>query len=251
MDQQTYMKKFSRLVRWRLPKQEADAVVSDYAEMVSQAVAEKGEAYIRDLGEPAQAAQMLTERKAYVRWLAAFLVLAVCLLAPEALLLRASFYRQPLVSMAVCLVLGMVVSIALFHRRRESGAARLPKGLLLSLLGLGITLAAVGAVLGSLAWGAWKHWPLEWYGPTAMWALRLAGTAAAAAGLIGLVQARIRDRRWSALYVMALTLLALYVLAAAFLMRLDIPQASLWEQNAAAWGLFGAAGLAATGVLLC
>ena len=34
MDKQTYLKKFSYAVRWRLSKQEADEVLADYEELL-------------------------------------------------------------------------------------------------------------------------------------------------------------------------------------------------------------------------
>lgn len=71
MDQQTYLKTLSYVLRWRLPKPEADEVLADYEEMFSQRPEDDGR-FIGGLGGPFQAARLFTEPKAYRRWLAAF-----------------------------------------------------------------------------------------------------------------------------------------------------------------------------------
>ena len=62
MDQQTYLKKFSHFVRWRLPKPEADEVLADYEALFSERLPGNDDAWIQDLGEPLEAARLLTER---------------------------------------------------------------------------------------------------------------------------------------------------------------------------------------------
>ena len=61
MDKQTYLKKFSYAVRWRLSKQEADEVLADYEELFSQAPREDDDLLIQKLGAPSQAARLLTD----------------------------------------------------------------------------------------------------------------------------------------------------------------------------------------------
>ena len=57
MDKQTYLKKFSYAVRWRLSKQEADEVLADYEELFSQAPREDDDLVIQKLGAPSPAAR--------------------------------------------------------------------------------------------------------------------------------------------------------------------------------------------------
>ena len=72
-----------------------------------------------------------------------------------------------------------------------------------------------------------------------------------AAGLLGVVKARLDDRRWSALYILGLTAVAVCVLILAFLGSLDSASGGAWASYALPWGLLGAAGLVGTGVALC
>ena len=84
MDQQTYLKKFSHFVRWRLPKPEADEVLADYEALFSERLPGNDDAWIQDLGEPLEATRLLTEPKVYRRWRALYImglmVLVECVL---------------------------------------------------------------------------------------------------------------------------------------------------------------------------
>ena len=55
MNKKTYMKKFSRVVRWRLQKSEADEVLNDYEEMLLNHAEYDNDSLIQELGEPLQA----------------------------------------------------------------------------------------------------------------------------------------------------------------------------------------------------
>ena len=70
-----YLSKFSRAVRWRLPPQESEEAISDYRELIFQEERDESK-LVEELGEPAQAAHLLTDVKSYRRWLAVFAVLA-------------------------------------------------------------------------------------------------------------------------------------------------------------------------------
>ena len=249
MIQSSYQKRFSRLVRWRLPRAEAEGVLADYEEIFAHHRGEDDAALTRSLGEPRQAVGLLTQPGAYRRWLAAFAWMAFCLLLPLVLLLRGRFWSQPTALMAGLLLTGMAVSLAQFRPRARRGP--MPRGLRPALAGLAVLLATVGWVLGCLFTGAWTSWPAEWYGLTAWWVLCLTGAAGAAAGLLGVVKARLDDRRWSALYILGLTAVAVCVLILAFLTSLDSASGVAWASYALPWGLLGAAGLVGTGVALC
>ena len=75
LTQAQYLAKFSRAVRWRLPPQEAEEAISDYRELIFQEERDESK-LVEELGEPVQAAHLLTDVKAYRRWLAVFAVLA-------------------------------------------------------------------------------------------------------------------------------------------------------------------------------
>lgn len=251
MDRQTYMKQLTRQVRWRLPAAEADLVLADYREILARRPEETETSLISDMGEPAQAARLLTQPRPYHRWLAAFGGMALCLLLPEAALLRGNFWRDPVVLMAALFILGTGTALAQFTPRRRSERSPLPRDLLFSLAGLAAVLAAAAAVLGCLTTESWKSLPPEWYGPSAHWTLCLTGTGSAAAGLLGLAKARMADRRWSALYILSLTALVLCVLMLAALVRLDGAAGAWWSGYGIKWGVIGLAGLVGTGAALC
>lgn len=250
MDAQTYLKKFSRIVRWKLPKSEADEVLTDYQEMLAQCSGETTQA----LGQPAQAARLLSEPKMYYRWLAVFGLLTFCLLLSEFFLLRASFAQYPTVRMYLLLFVGLIGSLLWFRPQPgEDRKSSLPKGLGPMLLGLLALAVAVAGLLAGLAQGVWQALPAGLYGRVANGALLLMGTAAAIFGLFGLVHARLSDRRWCALYSLGFTVLVECVLVHALLvnMSLDTSLTGWWVPYGVHFGIVGIFGLLATGRSLC
>lgn len=252
MDRQAYMKQFSRWLRWRVTENEAAEILSDYEELLHQRPAAEDAALLQDMGRPDSAARLLTDPKQYHRWLAVFGCMVFCLLMLEAALLRAAFARDPSGWTGILLALGVIVSLICFHHRAGSQKSPVPKRLVGSLLAVAVAFGAAGMVFLCLNSGAWEHWPPEWYGITAHWVLCVAGTVGGIAGLFGLVNARISDRRWSALYILGLTVLAICVMGTAFLVRLDLSADSgWWVPYAIRWGAAGVFGLAGVGASLC
>ena len=78
LTKEQYLKKFSRAVRWRLPPQESEDAISDYRELIFQEERDESR-LVEELGEPVQAAHLLTDVRTYRRWLAVFAVLATIL----------------------------------------------------------------------------------------------------------------------------------------------------------------------------
>lgn len=250
MDRQTYMKAFSLRIRWRLPAPEADGVLADYAEMLSQRSPEQDSNLLQDLGAPDFAAKLLTDRHAYLRWLAGFFWMTACLLVPLAALLQTSLHPQPPL-LFLPLLAGMATSLIAFRPRRNRSGLPLPRRLLCLLLGLIALLAAAAGVLICLISGIWTQFPPSWYGITAHGILSLTGIAFGIAGLFGLVQARVSDRRWIALYGVGLTGLTLCAMVAAFQTSLSIPEAVPWTSYGIQWCAIGVIGLVGSGVSLC
>ena len=75
LTREQYLKKFSRAVRWRLPPQESEEAIADYRELIFQEERDESK-LVEELGEPVQAAHLLTDVKTYRRWLKVFAVLA-------------------------------------------------------------------------------------------------------------------------------------------------------------------------------
>lgn len=79
MDKKTYINQFSKLVRWRLPSEEAEDVIADYEELLS-AHPEDGAALVKTLGDPVLAAKLLGAAREYLCWMAVFSLLSLNML---------------------------------------------------------------------------------------------------------------------------------------------------------------------------
>ncbi len=254
MDKQIFLRKFSRTLRWRLPKSEADEVLADYSEIFSYNFEESNDVSVQKLGEPIQAARLLSNPKVYYQWLTVFGIMASCLLLSAFLLLRASFNHYPSALMYILFLSGLAVSIVWFRPGHgENRKAPLPKRLLPMLLGLMVMTIATAAIMVCLTMKVWEFIPFSSYGNIASRALQLLGAVAAIFGLFGLIKARLSDRRWRSLYVMGLTVLVECVLVLALLvsMSLDISSIYWWAPYAANSGIVGGIGLIGVGASLC
>jgi hypothetical protein len=214
MDQQTYLEKFSWAARWYLPQREASEVIADYRTMLTERT-EPDVDLVAELGKPAQAARLLREKSAYARWLAAFMLMALCLLVPEVWLLTARFPR-PVSWLAVPLVIGLVAAI-LWFRSDFSVKEAVPRGLFPAVFALVVILVAALLILWCLA----QNSPLDHIGPIARKILLLAGAAAGILAQRGLIQARVTDPRWAALYVLSFIILMFFTLLMAELTSMD------------------------------
>ncbi|MGO5115390.1 hypothetical protein ACTQ33_10270 [Candidatus Avoscillospira sp. LCP25S3_F1] len=254
MDKQMYLKHFSRAARWQLGGPEAVEVVADYAELLDQRPPDRDDTLVEDLGRPGAAARLLTEPKSYRRWLWVFAILADCLLLSEVLVLGAQhMYNRYLLVGYGPFVVGLVLALVWFRPQFHGQKMPLPRGVLWALAGLAVCCITAGAMLAGLFTGAWDG-PLDSYGPTARWILCVSSTVATAAGLFGAVRARMNDRRWSALYVLGLSMvvLCLQILAALYsLDGLSLDAQGWLTHYFVRWAVVGGIGLVGTGVALC
>lgn len=246
MTNDAYLKKLSRIVYWRFSKKEAEGIISDYGEFLAEANA-CDEQLINKFGTPNRAISRLTDLKTYGLWLAAFSVMAACI-GISASYMFLSEVNMPLVS---CLfVLGLLIAVFWFFRKDEAPERKkaLPKGLPAFMLTLLAAIcAAVALFLIGLGTASVERCRLI------RLAIRWIGFLSAVAGFLGLIGARLNDRRWRAVYVLGFTsaMLCLLVLSIVQSLTLDIT-APLW------WlpylyrgiGIF-IAGLIAAGVALC
>ncbi len=264
LTREQYLKKFSRAVRWRLPPRESEDAIADYRELIFQEERDESK-LVEELGDPVQAAHLLTDVKTYRRWLAVFAVLAFGLFllvkwAWTAMIpfrfyeIRAWWY--PVWVMAV----GLLLSLYWFRRHGQKNG---PMSRRLAL--------ALGAVFllgaGSMAWSWYVTSPgfLEFYRQTypdsIPWQVILqrellveGGITCALAAFAGLVLAKCYDRRWLALYILGVTAAVMCSFVEFQLVRMDLDFATL---NSVQSYLFtrllpiGAVGLIGTGVALC
>lgn len=273
MDKELYWKKLSRAARWRLPNREAEEILADYRELLTDS---KGE----DLGDPVQAVRLLERPNEYRRWLAVFALLAVLsLAAPVSGLYQVPFefglmvflpvleslwrfFCRNEVLLAGFPLLGMVLSWAWFRRNSGSPAKRVERRRLLPLLAVQLFCAAA-------AW--WVFWLsasefsnvagifafLNAHGPWSYRLLRLflilSGPLCGGLGVWGLVRARTEDRRWLAVYLLGLTAggVCTGMLAVLSGMNLDTSLPDWWLPYARMYLSLTAAGLLGTGWALC
>ena len=265
LTREQYLKKFSRAARWRLPPQESEEAIADYREMVYQEEREESK-LVEELGDPVQAAHLLTDVKTYRRWLAVFAVLAfgLFLMARWCFTGRSQFdyvfgKRQYWYPVWVLMV-GMALSLYWFRRHGQKNGP-LSRRLALAL----VVVLAVGAVIMGWTWYvtgpdflarlavepnkdslhrlAWTLGDLLMYG----------GTLCALVAFAGLVLAKCRDRRWLAVYALALTVAVLCAIVTFWLrsMSLDWGADELRSYFFPRMVLVGIAGLMGTGVALC
>lgn len=250
MDAQAYLRRFSRVVRWRLPRPEADEILADYEDIFSQRPQEHDDLLIQEFGDPRQAARLLTDPKTYRHWLAEFTVMLVCLLLPALITLLRT--NDSWLSIIVPYGIGLAVSFLCFHRRRkEQIRPPLPRGLRLTLLGLACVSVIAALILAGLAAQLWTSLPLASYGPIVQGIMDLTGGIAAAAGVFGLVEARISDRRWGAVYAAALLILVECALVITITASLALLSPGWWVPSAVMMGIAGFAGFVGIGVSLC
>lgn len=279
-----YMTKLARAARWRLPPQEAEDVIADYRDIAADPE------MLRGLDSPRNVIRPLVQKKQYRIWLAVFLLLSACILIPGISpqpipnLFRICFRvdtwgSAPLLHLGPVFAFVGVAGALIWFRRMGRKAERLSKTLAVL---LAVLLACLTAVL-VFDW----FWMRDPSGFAAMWGetppflffglispigpegrmvsrsvhifeelLHHVGTLAALLGVFGLVKARMRDRRWAAVYVlsMAVMLLALESLRMLIYVEWYPGYAFLdtwWHDYMWRYLLIFAAGVGGAGVALC
>ena len=270
LTKEQYLKKFSRAVRWRLPPQESEEAIADYRELIFQEEREESR-LVEELGTPVQAAHLLTDVKAYRRWLAVFAVLAFGLFllvkwAWTGMAATTGFFSYSNVWYPVwVMVVGMLLSLYWFRRHGQKNGP-LSKRLAAALM----AVLVLGAAVIILTWYIFDPVTLEglarevgegtveyirpWWVILERELLIEGGVACAVTALAGLVLAKCYDRRWLALYLLCLTLAAMFGFLEFHMLSMDISARGSAEIQAYLFTRLipiGVAGLIGTGVALC
>ena len=255
---QRYWRRLSLAARWRLPPAEAREVLADYQDMFSQD--ERSEEELRrDLGSPVQAVQVLTQPKAYRRWLVVFWALAACLLLPALYVLPISvnvvlaFFGTGLCrnfesAAWPLMAAGLALSLVWF-RRQGPRTGPFPKKIL-PLLAVG--LAGVACVWGMiwLCLARTSDLPLYFH-PLDGWLSWLVFILALL-GVFALVKARMDDRRWRAVYILGLTAAVLWLSQLSMLHSINLEFSGYWQMPFLRhYILLTAVGLVGAGASLC
>lgn len=264
VSREKYLSQFSRSARWRLGSEEAAEAISDYRELVYQEERDESK-LVEELGDPVQAAWMLTDAKIYRRWLMVFAVLAfgLFLLAKWAWMghtrLQLAFagpWWYPIWVMAV----GMTLSLYWFrlHGQKSGPLSKRLFAALAVVFAVGFaTLYWAFCLCGASIYerlpdGAWSA-----VNQVRLWSVleMYTGLLSALAALAGLVLAKCYDRRWLALYLLGVTVTAMFGFVMFHLRNMSLDRfvaADMLQQYLALRLLpIGAAGLAGTGVALC
>ena len=237
-----YMARLERAARWRLPPQEAEDVIADYRDIVSDPPRTE-EQLRREVGDPEQVIKLLVSPpRAYRIWQAAFAVMAACILLPGVTshgpFVRiwdkcfAGFggasvwpggphgYWGPVLGL-----LGMVGALVWFRRtgRKEQALPRVFRVLTAALAVWLVVLLVVNwfwmrdpqsfaAMWGEVPLTLYFFIPIGVPGTTVPRSVdmtetlfQFSGTVTACIGVYALVRARTGDRRWTAVYILAIT----------------------------------------------
>lgn len=268
LTREQYLKKFSRAARWRLPPQESEEAIADYREMIFGEERDESK-LVEELGEPVQAAHLLTDVKTYRRWLKIFAVLAFGLF----LLAKWAWTGIPFIHFSswdwgmfgegwrgiAVLAVGLALSLYWFRRHGQKNGP-LSKRLVLALAVVLIAgcrvMYGIWDVTGALIYeqvsvNTWQYRQQVYLVITAM---MYVGTLSALAAFAGLVLAKCYDRRWLALYILGVTVAAMigFVTFNFKGINLDYPTADMIRSYLFARLIpIGAVGLIGTGVALC
>lgn len=269
-----YMTRLERWARWMLPQSEAEDVIADYRDIAADPE------MLRGLDKPRKVIRPLADTKSYRVWLAVFALMAVCALllalsplpGGERLWMFLS-NRYPFTLMKrlgnVFPPLGMAAALVWFRWKGQK-LERLPRAVPI-LLAVAAAWIAAMLVVGwfflndpiafAQMWGEvpvrelWR--PLGWTRPLTLMlfsnALMWGGFAMALLAVFALVKARMGDRRWAAVYILALTavLLSWQMLSFMNIMSLDMAGPGWWLPRFRIWAVCSAAGAVGAGVALC
>ena len=204
----SYLDRLARWALWRLPRQEAESILADYQDLV-QSQPGSEEELTRRLGKPQDVVELLTDSRNYTVWLAVFLLLSLCALAPCLASVNSAVWIDHGEAIGFGLSAVGTLGVLVWFRRHGKKERQAPRALFLA-------LGALAAwCLGVLFFNwLWMHdtfafvratqWLTPYIGSAISAVYRVCGVAAALAGVWGLIKARTGDRRWIAVYIMAL-----------------------------------------------
>lgn len=263
MTKAEYLSRFSRALKWRMSYQEAEEVIHDYEELFDQNN-KREEEFCRELGNPVIAAGHLKDERAFQSWLVVFGIQLLPIAIVSCLLFSMSSYNivissielQPYLVIAVSF-LGIAVSFWWFRPRKEFKDKKLSKGIVFLLIVL--YLFAVSMVLLT----AYFFHRLFYIGVSISFAkffvsiLKLSGIILALLGIFAIVKSRICERRYRAVYILAVIFLLIIVFFFQVLTSMDFFVGNsksiflLLAEEFRMYAIIGGAGILASGAALC
>lgn len=285
MTRMNYITQFSKAVKWRLSYQEAEDVIRDYEELLSEKEREnegncecKCEwADVSDsermgkedmccaLGTPAEAARSLGSKGAYECWLLVFFVLVASLVTIFYMMIS---YYPPLsylivlpdilaYSILAFFGVGILVSFVWFRPDRKRRDPKIPTGIFLT---LGVLLAFDTALAMSVLYFFQRLFieslPML-FAQLIAFVLVAAGGFMMVVGIFAIIKSRMSDRRWRAVYVLALTSLIIGFLFLQILVLYDFNMdggtlfGDFLTEELKGCATLGCVGLVLSGISLC
>lgn len=268
-----YLTQLSKWARWILPWQEADVVIADYHDIIG-IPPRSMEELLRDLGKPRDVVKALAQPKQYRVWLAMFGIMTVCILAQvnspligPVILWRAlwdGFFRRWRDIFYCCILFAPGIIAALVWFRRQGRKTKcIPKAVPILLAILLVYTGGVLLIYWSCFWNpdafpgtlegvpAWIR-PEE--GPLYLlqFAMSYSCSLFVLIGAYSLIKARTRDRRWAAVYVLAMAaiLISRMVLEWSHIPVITNPEEK-FRQLMLRCTMVAAAGVVGTGIALC
>ncbi len=253
-----YFSRLSLWARWYLSKKEAAEVLEDYREIID---GRSEEELRRDIGRPKDAVCCLVQPAVYQRWLKVFAVLSAAVLIPAVSPFfhhRMFWWNIPYAVNQIpeAMLLAVWILSFLWFRQNGGRTAAFPKAVLLWMLvpaaGMVWAWYIASAALYQLTvlrdyliqhplLGQGIHLTLLW-----------SGLAMGLVSLLGLIKARLGDRRWRALYVFGLTGTLLNLSVWAFLTSMNLDVHPGWQTPILIRCMsITVLGLAGTAVSLC
>ena len=236
MNNHEYLKKLSLIAHWKFSREEAEEIIDDYKLFSADM---HGDELLTRLGNPSQALVQIQSRTRYSLWLAAFLWMAFCMIG---LTIELFSFAQNRYWEAFLLGTGFIISIGWFLKTERGYVYKRPlsKGIPILLL---IMLAAICCEWWLFREGN-RSSSLQ-YAKFFRTALLCTGCTSALAGMSGLVMAKLRDRRWRAVYTAALTVLAnsVFIFSICHDIHLNRTLQGWWSVYILPGGCIAAAGL--------
>lgn len=257
-----YLARFALAARWYLGEKEAPAAVADYEELMA-CEEDAQRTPVQRFGTPLYAASLLLVEWRYRTWLAAFAAMSAC----AVWLLLGIFSNNRLlfnwiemwnleVNVCAIVLLGAGVALSMFYfpggQAKETQQPLRPvlRVLAVMLCAGAVAAAVLAGVLRAFVQGKVELRDIERVHHGLRIFMDCTGVAFALTAIGGLAAARCLGRRWRAVYVLALALLAMLVTLRMYLTMcsdLDAFYAAVTEGELAIL----LAGLVGTGVALC
>lgn len=201
MTNRKYFNKLSAIAHWKFSREEAVDIINDYMLLAEDAYMQ-GDDFMSQIGSPVQAMAQIQGMSRYRLWLLAFGWMFFCM---AGLTVELFSYTQNRYWDVFLLATGVMVSVGWFFKAEKGYVYKRPvsKQIIILLLIMTILLCiewwmfVIGNYSSSLQFADFFRFMI----------LSI-GSLSVAIGMLGIVIAKLSDRRWRSIYTVALTVLS-------------------------------------------